>query len=389
MRSLLTRSFVSLLLAQTSFAFGFASFFLLPKYLTIELAAGPVEIGAVMGVFGVTSVVAIPLVGALVDRLGRRRFMTAGALLMAATALAFRAAHEVGPLLYGLRMLQGVAFAMTFISSSTLVTDEAPPERLGQALGLFGVSMLSMHALAPAAAEEIAGHFGWNAVFGVASVAAAACALLTRAVREPAPPPRESEPVSSFWDVARRPRSLRIATVTALSGAAFGAMLTYSQPFALELGRSQVRGFFLAYAGAAVAVRLGLGSAADRLGRERVSVASLAVYAAVVLAMADLWPGGLEPLGALFGLAHGLFYPAFNALAVETAGPHERGKLMALYNGAFNVGNSGATLALGFVAERQGYPAVFLLAGFGVLLGLALLALSPEGRAARVLEAAP
>jgi predicted MFS family arabinose efflux permease len=278
---------------------------------------------------------------------------------------------------------------MTFISSSTLVTDEAPPERLGQVLGLFGVSMLSMHALAPAAAEEIAGRFGWSVVFTVASGAAAACALLTRAVREPAPPPRASESMSSFWDVARRPRSLRIAAVTALSGAAFGAMLTYSQPFALELGRSQVRGFFLAYAGAAVAVRLGLGGAADRLGRERVSVVSLAVYAAVVLAMADLWPGGLEPLGALFGLAHGLFYPAFNALAVEAAGPHERGKLMALYNGSFNVGNSGATLALGFVAERQGYPAVFLLAGFGVLLGLGLLALSPEGRAARVLEPAP
>ena len=386
MRSLLTRSFVSLLLAQTSFAFGFASFFLLPKYLTTELAAGPAEIGAVMGVFGVTSVVAIPLVGALVDRLGRRRFMTAGALLMAGVALAFRAVHEVGPLLYALRMLQGVAFAMTFISSSTLVTDEAPPERLGQALGLFGVSMLSMHALAPAAAEEIAGRFGWNTVFSVASAAALACALLTRAIREPAPPPRESGRVSSFWDVARRPRSLRIAAVTALSGGAFGAMLTYSQPFALQLGRSQVRGFFVAYAGAAVAVRLGLGGAADRFGRERVSVASLTVYAAAVLAMAGLRPGTLEPLGAVFGLAHGLFYPAFNALAVEAAGPHERGKVMALYNGAFNVGNSGATLALGFVAARLGYPAVFLLAGLGVLLGLGLLALSPEGRPARGLE---
>jgi len=386
MHSLLTRSFVSLLLAQTSFGFAFASFFLLPKYLTTELAAGPAEIGAVMGVFGATSVVAIPLVGALVDRLGRRRFMTAGALAMAGVALAFRAVHEVGPLLYALRMLQGAAFAMTFIASSTLVTDEAPPERLGEALGLFGVSMLSMHALAPAAAEGIAGRFGWNAVFLAAAAAAVVSALLTLLVREPAPPPRESAGVSSFWEVARRPRSLRIAAVTALSGAAFGAMLTYSQPFALELGRTQVRGFFVAYAGAAVAVRLGLGGAADRFGRERVSVASLAVYAAVVLAMSALRPGALEPLGALFGLAHGLFYPAFNALAVEAAGAHERGKVMALYNGAFNVGNSGATVALGLVAARLGYPAVFLLAGLGVLLGLALLALSPEGRPARVLE---
>ncbi len=380
MAGLYTRSFVALLLAQSAFGYAFSSFFLLPKFITTELGAGPDRIGIVMASFGATSIFCIPLVGSLVDRVGRRPFMTAGAVVMAATALGFLAVREVGPLLLALRAVQGVAFSMTFIASSTLATDLAPPERLGQALGVFGVSMLSMHAIAPAIAETIVARAGWDSVFVAAAAVSLLCAAGTAFVREPAARHGGAGAAASLWSVARRPRSLRIMAVTALSGAAFGVMMTYPQPFALSLGRENVRGFFIAYAIAAATVRLGFGSVADRLGRDRVSVVSLTAYAAVVLWMAWLRPGWLEPIGAGFGLAHGLFYPAFNALALDAAGPRERGKVMALYNGAFNAGNSGATLSLGFLAASAGYPAVFMVAAAGVFAGVLLLVRSPEGR---------
>lgn len=378
--ALYTRSFVSLLLAQAAFGYAFSTFFLLPKFLTTQLGAGPEKIGLVMAAFGATSIFCIPLVGALVDRLGRLRFMTAGALVMAVTSFAFLRVVEVGPLLFALRALQGVSFSMAFIASATLATDLAPPERLGQALGVFGVSMLSMNAIAPAVAETLVEAMGWRGVFLAAAGFSLACAAGTFFVSEPAPGPRDGDQASSLLRVARRPRSLRIMTVTALSGAAFGAMMTYSQPFALALGRENVRGFFIAYAAAAASVRLGFGGLADRIGRDRVSVLSLAVYGVAVLAMAALRPGWLEPIGAGFGVAHGLFYPAFNALALDAAGPHERGKLMALYNGSFNTGNSTATLVLGFLAARAGYPMVFVAAAVGILAGIVLLVRSPEGR---------
>lgn len=379
---LFTRDFLLLLVAQATFGYAFASFFLLPKFLTQVLDVGPARIGLVMSAFGATAVLLIPLVGAWIDRFGRRGFMTAGAVLMTATALAFCAVESVGPLVYGLRGLQGVAFAMTFIASATLVTDHAPPARMGQALGVFGVSMLGMHALAPAVAEELADRVGWDPVFQVAAGAAALCAVMSRVVHEPAGRPHVDAHVPSLWQVLSHPRSLRIAAVVALSGGAFGAMMTYPQPFALEQGVTHVRGFFVAYAACAIAVRLGLGATADRIGRARVSVLSLAAYGAVVLGMAGLRPGWLVPLGGLFGLAHGLFYPAFNALAVEGAGPHERGKVMALFNGSFNLGMAVATLGLGYLAAAAGYPAVFLVAGGGVLAAVGLLARSPEGRPA-------
>jgi len=165
--------------------------------------------------------------------------------------------------------------------------------------------------------------------------------------------------------------------IVALIGAAFGSMFTFHQPFALELGIPQVRGFFMAYAGVALFVRLFLGGLIDRAGRHRASVLSLILYGVVVLWMAGLRPGLLEWIAAAFGLAHGLFYPAFNALVIESAGDHDRGKLMGVFNGSFNAGFTSGVVALGYLAEKAGYPTVFVLAAAGSFLALILLVTGP------------
>jgi MFS family permease len=377
-----TGSFATLLIAQVSFGYSFSSFFLVPKYLATELSAGASEIGLVTAANGAATVVFMFAMGVLVDRYGRRRFLRGGAALMTVAALGFAFVHEVGPLIYLLRVAQGAAFAMAFVAGSTLAVDQAPPRRLGQAIGIFGLTLLSMNAVAPVVTESLAASAGWSWAFTVAGAGSLLCLVLSSFVREERLAPGPEVEVPGLLELARRPRQLRIAAVIAVVGGTFGTMFTFHQPFAIELGMERVQSFFVAYAAAAIASRLGLGHLGDRMGRHRVSILTLALYAAVVMAMIWLRPGSLALFGAAFGLAHGLFYPAFNALAVEGAGEQERGKVMALYQGWFNVGLAGGTFALGFLADAAGYPAVFLaagLAGFGALL---MLILSPEGRGA-------
>ena len=86
--------------------------------------------------------------------------------------------------------------------------------------------------------------------------------------------------------------------------------------------------------------------------------------------------------GAGLGIAQGFAYPALNAIAIRDVVPHERGKVMSLFQAAFQVGSGVFGLALGLLAESSGYPAVFVVAGLSALLGLLLLSLSPEGRGA-------
>ena len=89
---------------------------------------------------------------------------------------------------------------------------------------------------------------------------------------------------------------------------------------------------------------------------------------------------GLAAIGAGMGVAHGVFYPAFNAVALDEAGARERGKVMALFQAAFNVGASAGAVGFGLLAARAGYPAVFQTAAGCLFVALLLLMASPEGR---------
>jgi MFS family permease len=370
---LFTPRFTAILVAQATFGFSFSAFFLLPKFLVNELGQGPAAVGRVMSAFYVTSIVLSPVMGAIVDRHGRRGFLIAGALLQAVVCAAFATVDEMGPAIYALRLLHGVAFAMAFVAGSALAVDEAPPDRIALALGVFGLTFLANNAFAPTAAELIAARAGWPVVFAIAAAAAVACAALALRIRERPRPAHEGER-AGLLDLVRRPRSLWIGAVVGLSGMTFGAMFMIHQPYALSLGISRLSDFFVGYTAAAVVARLGLGTFTDRISRTRVSGLALLLYAAAALAMLGVARTGLAPIGAAFGLAHGVFYPTFNAVALEGSGPHERGKVMALFNAAFNVGVSTGTSGFGLLADAAGYPPVFVaaaLCGFaaaGVLL---------------------
>ena len=377
---LFTPGFVSLLTSQAGFGYAFSSFFMLPKFLDTELGAGPAEIGRIAAVYGVTVVLAMPALGVAVDRFGRRRFLTWGAAIMTVASLAFAAVDQVGPLLYGLRILQGVAFAMAFAAGGALAIDHAPPERVAQAIGLFGLTFLSMNAIAPATVETVAGRYGWQAAFATAAGGALLCGLLSLRIQERHPRPHGDDPIPSLVQVMRRPGQLHAYAVICLVGAALVSIFNFYQPFAIELGMTELRGFFVGYAVGAVFVRTALGHLMDRVGRRTTAIGALIGYAAVVNEMAELWPGSLPVFGVGIGLTHGLFYPAFNALAVEAVGPLERGKVMALFQSFFQMGGAVGSLALGVLAESQGYPPVFLAAGGCLLLALVMVAASRPPR---------
>ena len=61
-------------------------------------------------------------------------------------------------------------------------------------------------------------------------------------------------------------------------------------------------------------------------------------------------------------MAYGILFPALMTLLLRGAGPSARPRLLALANGAINLGVIGLAI-LGSAAERRGYPAVFVATG--------------------------
>ncbi len=367
---MLSREFVTVVVAQMAFGYGISTFLLLPKFLATVHAGTASQIGHISAVPGLTAALIIPFVGNAIDRFGRRPLMRVGAVLGAACALLWLGVEQLGAAVYGLQVMSGVSFMLAFSGSSTLVADSAPKEKLGQAIGVFGAANITMNALAPAIAEPLAAHFGWAAAFELAALMFLVSLILTLRVIEPARhlAADSGSGVAQTLKVARRLLPYVLAMLSC--GAAFGAVFTFYQPFVIAQGAEQVSIFFAGFTLAAVSTRLGLGSVADRYGRRRIAIAALTAYAAVVLCMTQLTPDTLLPLGMCFGLAHGFFFPALNAYALEFTEPHERGRAMTLVNGSFHLGNTFSVLTCGWVAESYGYPAAFTLAAAIAVLGV-------------------
>ena len=367
---LLSREFLLLLSSVSCYGFSWSFYLILPKYFALELGMDAAAIGRAVAVQGVTAVAVTPIVGWLVDRYGRKPWLTVGDLLIALTGVIYLFVDHEGPLLYLAQVVWGVGMVMGFNAGGAMTADIAPADRMAQAIGLFGAANLGMNAISPTIAELLSASAGWQYVFILSSCAGVAAALLSTRLTEP--PKHEPRP-----DEVRRPllggSLLRVYAAMALMTACFTALFTLHQPFALERGVTEVRSFFIGFALFALVVRLGGGGLIDRFGVRRASVVSLALYATVPPLLAIYGPDRLFPIGALMGVAHGVAYPALTALALARADAASRGMVVSILHGSFNGGHALFAYVLGEISADRSYETAFWVAGALTLIGAAVL----------------
>jgi MFS family permease len=381
--ALFSREFVVLLITQVCFGMSFSAMFLLPKYLKLALFASDAQVGSVQATGAIAGVLTFPVVGVLNDRFGRKPLLLAGSALMTYAAYATLSLTEVNLWFYVLRALQGMGFAMFFNSAATLTTDRVSPENLGRALAVFGASMLFTNAAAPASSEPLTELFGWPILFWLSVAWGLVSMVMGLFVDEPVRARTDKQQsAAGLFELLRSPRARQVLMIIAATGAGFGTVFTFYQPYALSRGITVMSGLFVYYAASALLVRLVLMSYIERQGRKRVSAICIVLYAVGVFATAFMRPGMLEVIGAILGTAQGVFYPVFNAIAVEGIPPQQRGSMMALYHGGFNAGTALLMAVGGPLAERVGYPALFFSTGSLTVLAALVLwrsTLFPEG----------
>jgi MFS family permease len=367
--AVLSPRFLRLTAANFCFFLTFTSFFLLPLHIR-ALGGTDTMAGFVMGTNGVAGLVGILVVGTLLDRFDRRLFMRGGLAAMAVLSLAFLFVDRVGPMMFVLRALQGVAFAAGFNAASTLAVDFAPVARRGEALGLFGVSTLATHALAPTIGEQLIHVGGFHLLF----VVAAAYSVLGLAIAWTLP--------AGVLPVHGPPTRLRLSrqltallAAVACCGVAFGTVVTFTPTFVHDARLGSVATFFLSYTAAAIAVRVVAGRVGDRLGYRRVAQPAILGLAASIAALALVRSVPvLAVVGVVFGAMQGLVFPLLNAFAIAHAEPTQIGRLQTFFNGTFNLGVTAGAMGLGGVVDGFGHRTAFLCAAAMALLALALIA---------------
>lgn len=347
---------------------GGSVFVLLPLYMERH-GMHRWEIGLVAGVFSLVSVFTRPWLGRRMDQRGRRLFFVVGATLLGLSALAFTLAPPTLPWMALLRAVQGMAMAFYFTAIWTWMADLAPEGRLGEFLGLFGISGLLSGAAGPVLGEMVLARGGFDSVFATGAALMLAAAFLSQTLRDRMPSGDGAAP-AGFWRLALAP-SLSGTMLASLGfGVAAGTLMTFAAPFMV----TGVGLFFTLYTCASVSVRLFAGRLADRWGAARVVAPALLCQAAGLALFsqhASSW-GLLLGASLVGGAGHGLIYPALSSLSVQRVGPSRRGVGVSLFTAVIDIGVFAGATSSGVLAHHAGYPWTFLAVALAVAGAAAL-----------------
>ena len=135
-RKILTRDFILAFFAQLTFTL--ANHILIPTlpiYLS-RLDAKETEIGVLIGIFTVSSLVLRPFTGKILLRTPEKKMMVIGALLFGLTSIGYLVALPFWPF-FLVRLLQGVGYAFFYTASFTLIANISPEAHRGQSLSYF------------------------------------------------------------------------------------------------------------------------------------------------------------------------------------------------------------------------------------------------------------
>jgi MFS family permease len=376
-----------LFLARVVYAFSWYNVGAVLPIIGTALAAGPAQLGVVLGAFLVgVGVFQVPA-GLAAVRYGARTVSLAGLLILGGAGLA-SAFSPTWPILALLRGIAGVGAALFFSPALGLIASYFPPGQRGPVIGFYngGFSIGGALGLFIGAALGLA--YGWPAALAAGGIAllimtAAAAALLPR---EPRPRPRRT--FDDVWQHGRR-------------------VLTSRGIWALSLGLTGfwsaiyvVASDFVSYAaadhaawgiGSAAAITTGVVLAAFPGGpvggwlaersqsRRRLAVVftllSAGCVAAIPFAPLVVLIPDLVALGFFDGIVFAILY------LIPTYLPETRGEGLALGVGVVNsiqvsLG-SVVAVAFGVLAASAGYEVAWEFAALLTVAALPLLAWVP------------
>jgi MFS family permease len=370
---LFTRAFVRAAAAMLALNLANFLFIHFPGFLQ-RLGADEAEIGRIMAAQPLGAILAWPFAGRATDVYGRRIVILAGCATFIVAIVLYLQISSLGPFIYLVRLLDGMAATMWYAALITHAADLVPAHRRTEGLAIFGASGLATIGLGALFGDWILAHAGYRGLFLGALVCTTLGLFLCWRLRDVgigAGP--GARPSRGIFAAAKQPNLRPIWYAAFAFFVAMGTLFFFVKTFISAVGIGSVGGFFAAYAVIAITLRFLVGWLPDRIGSRRMLGIAMLSYALgfVVLAFART-PTYILVAGLLCGAGHGYTYPVLFSLAVERAALHERGAAMAFYTAVDWLGLLVAGPAIGYTIDVAGYRGAFMGIVLALIVGIGL-----------------
>jgi MFS family permease len=360
---MLTGAFVLVFVVHFLHAVPFFTLVHLPGFL-VELGAEEAQIGLIVATLHAVAILMRSSVGRIIDVHGRRAVMLAGGGVNVLASLLYLTIDHLGPWVYVVRGIHGLAEAALFAVLFTIAADLAPARRRTETLAIFGISGLLPLAVGGLLGDWILARGTYADLFWVLAGAAALGLALSLAVKDSRPRPGPAEErARPFVVSAAQPDLLPIWLVALTFAVGIASYFTFLKTFVLETNVGSVGSFFTVYVTAAVLLRAVLGWVPDRVGAKRVLYPAMVSLCVALLLLARAESDAEVILsGFIAGVGHGYVFPILSSMVVDRARTAERGAAIALFTAVMDLGVLIGGPVLGLVVQRFGYSVMFFTA---------------------------
>jgi MFS family permease len=327
---------------------------LLPGYVD-DLGLSEAQAGVLSAAYAAGTLAASLPAGLVASRVGPRRSVICGLLLLGVSSLIFGQVEQIG-LLDAARFTQGIAGALIWAGAMTWLITTAPEESRGSVIGTALGTAVAGALLGPVLGA-LAASIGTELVFGSVLVVALGLAYAASRLPEAATPERQG--LREVVPVMLSAPILSAAAFVAVPSVMFGAIevLVPLRIDALGGGHAVIAAGFIAGAALEAVLAPMAGRFSDRVGRRMPYVVGLAICAVAMLGVALAQSlGGVLAALILTSLGAGLcFAPALTLLsdAADSSRLHQ-GMAAGLSNMAWASGQVVGGIGGGVVASLTG-----------------------------------
>ena len=353
---ILNRDFILCFFAQFAFSLVFCLLIpTIPIYLS-RFDAKEAEIGLLIGIFSVSSLILRPVVGRALLSIPERNFMIPGTILYILSSIAYLLAPPFWPL-FIVRIIHGIGLALFSTATFTLVANITPETHRGQLISYFYLSFNMAFALGPYFGMLIVNQFNFVVLFWICTGLSLCSLLITLKLgtRKIIP----SKPQSFNLQTILNREALPPSVIAFMLNIIWGTLTAFLPLHALKHGVSNPGVFFIFLAITLVLGRIIGGKILDTYDRNKVIMPCLiAIFIAMAILTFSTTLAMFILVAVILGTGWALLYPSLMIYVIEKAGSVQ-GPAMGTFTALGDLGAGIGPMIMGIILQGTSYPIMF------------------------------
>lgn len=327
------------------------------------LGASVALAGVVTGAFSISSMVIRPVTGIISDRMNRKMLLVISSAIMGFAIFGYALVQDINALIV-LRVVHGIAFAISTTVNMSIIPGIVPQNRIGEAICYFGLSQSLATAIGPSIGLGLASSSGYHMTFIVSAVLCIAGGVIAIPLNMTDDAQRSTVvhkglKLSDIFIARCLPFTMIEIAIASIAGIENSMMALYAATQGIE----NIGWYFTICAVTVACSRLLFGKVIDKKGTALVYPGILMMIIGLVILwqQSALWM--FAAAGVIKTLGASLAKPALQAASIKSVSPERRGAAVSTYYIGTDLGQGSSPMIGGKIVDLNGgnYGVIFAL----------------------------